>query len=967
MLLERGINKSVYPSFNDLSESFFASTSSAPFFIIDPNRDLIVVSFNAAAQRYFNVMGDVPRQWFQHTWPNAEDKGWRDQFVKEIRQAHTLQMSMPELPHEHDILFEEICFTSFDHNGQAFIAGMLLNSQHVTYGAADLRAVKGTFELGEFYHSVLNNLHESIGFFELSEHSKLRVVWLNERAKRYVAPHTNVAGQLAVNFMPDSIKSSWVELERSLLGACDVVACSMLLGDEFNQQACEIYFHPVNFGSSKKQQFIANWYNVTKYFQREIVETQHKQDFFNLVENSPDMIVRYDALGRRTYVNQTFEHVTGLSRERVVGKTPTEVPSTGRSAEKIQELVFRAINTRQPAIEILNVEVLDAESVIHEVRCLPEFDKHGSVSGALLIARDMTQQELAKQRTQVSEKQFRTLVENSPDYICRYDLDCHLLYANPAMEGLFGTSVERFYGLTPTELNAYLYSCFESYVPRNETNLHRQLQQVIATQTSKECEVSGPTANGQAHVFVSLTPEFDSLGELNSVLVIGRDITELKEYQEQVHYLSKYDPLTGLPNRSSLLSKVSQLIQFPPSRFKLGLLVLGVDHFKTLNDSYGYEHGDGVLCALSKRLQSVVSNTSYLARIAGDEFGIFLSPVMSRESFYKEAQRINKALAKPMLVDGTEIHLSTSIGACLYPDDAKDLQDLVRYADSALFAAKSSQRGSIRFYSHDLTEKALERLELRNSIQSGIRNKQFCVFFQPKINLKTNALEGAEALVRWHHPTRGLVFPDAFIPVAEELGLINEIDMLVLDEVCRCVKVWQSHLAPGSRFAVNLSAMQFTREDLVSTIEGIVQKHQCGTQFLEFEITEGVLMVHCERLANKIKALKELGFTFALDDFGTGYSSLSYLSRYPIDVLKIDRSFVMDMLESQSSQVLVKTIVAMAQNLAMKVVAEGVEEQAQAALLKQYDVDIAQGYLFSRPISIEAFASMYCLPVPPSN
>ena len=380
MSLERRINKSVYPSFNDLSESFFASTSSAPFFIIDPNNDLIVVSINAAAKRYFNVMGDVPRQWFQHTWPNAEDKVWRDQFVKEVRQAHTLQMSMPEVPHEHDILFEEICFTSFDHNGQAFIAGMLLNSQHVAYGAADLKAVKGTFEFGAFYHSILNNLHESIGFFELNEHSKLRVVWLNERAKRYVAPHTNVAGQLAVNFMPDSIKSSWVELERSLLGACDVVACSMLLGDEFNQQACEIYFHPVNFGSSKKQQFIANWYNVTKYFQREIVETQHKQDFFNLVENSPDMIVRYDALGRRTYVNQTFEHVTGLSQDKVVGMTPTEVPSTGRSAEKVQELVFRAINTGQPAIEILNVEVLDAESVIHEVRCLPEFDKHGAVS-----------------------------------------------------------------------------------------------------------------------------------------------------------------------------------------------------------------------------------------------------------------------------------------------------------------------------------------------------------------------------------------------------------------------------------------------------------------------------------------------------------------------------------------------------------------------------------------------------------
>jgi len=303
------------------------------------------------------------------------------------------------------------------------------------------------------------------------------------------------------------------------------------------------------------------------------------------------------------------------------------------------------------------------------------------------------------------------------------------------------------------------------------------------------------------------------------------------------------------------------------------------------------------------------------------------------------------------------------MGACLFPDDADELDDIVRYADSALFAAKATQRGSIRYYSQELTDQALERMEFRNSIRSGINNKEFCVYLQPKISLSDGSLMGAEALVRWQHPRRGLVTPDSFIPVAEEMGLISEIDMLVLDQLCQYLSSWRNLLEDGQRFAVNLSAVQFNRQDLISSIEKIVQLHRCDTANLELEITEGVLLVHCEHLERKINELKSMGFTLALDDFGTGYSSLSYLSRYPIDVLKIDRSFVTDMSQSKSSQVLVKTIVSMAQNLDMKVVAEGVEDHDQVSLLREYGVDLAQGFLYSKPIPIEQFAEKYGLPV----
>lgn len=958
-------NRESCPSIASMTEAFLSSSLGAPLFILDPSHDLDVVFTNPPTSRYFDLPDEPSDSWFVDKWPKGHDVDWRSTFIERVRKTHKFYQLIPESLVKPKASAQELCFMWFEVESKPFIAAVILNANTRTLGNFDPIATQIALAEGNFYHSILDSMHDSVGLFEFDAQGVMRLVWLNERAMRYASHHEYVAGEPAVNFLFEGMKESWLGLEHTLLNSEDSVSCCFMLSPELEENVCEMHFHPVKLvDAAQGKQFIANWYNVTKRYQNEIAEAQRQQDFYNLVENAPDLIVRYDVTGKRTYVNKAFESITGIPREKAVGKLTTELSGIGKSAIIVQDSVMEVLRTGQTMIKKLNVAIDQGHSVIHELRLIPEFDNHGAILGVLLIARDLTSEEQAIQRTEVSEKQFRTLVENSPNYILRFDPKCRLVYANPVITRLFDCNMEDLIGMNPTQMNIYLHQKFSSLIPLKEFILHRLLKAAIANQTEQDCEFSSPSQKGLIHTFLRLTPEFDANGELVSVLAVGHDKTELKAYQEQVDYLSKFDPLTGLPNRMNLLSKVSSRLTGPnANQAKLGLMVLGIDHFKNVNDSFGYEFGDKVLQRLTHKLNDIVASTAYIARIGGDEFGVFLNHVMSRASFANEVERIRKALNTSLVIDDSEVVITVSIGACMYPDDANDLEDLVRYADSALFAAKSEQRGTVRFYSQDLTEKALQRMELRNSIRQAIKHKEFHVYLQPKVRMGDGALVGAEALVRWHHPVRGLVAPDAFIPVAEELGLIGEIDMQVLETLCEHVAYWLPSLRAGQRFAVNLSGLQFNRDDLLAKIKQILHTTECQTEYLELEITEGALLVHCENLSNKINTLKELGFSLALDDFGTGYSSLGYLSRYSIDVLKIDRSFVKDMTHLKSSQVLVKTIVSMAQNLDMAVVAEGVEDLDQVRLLQSFGVEIAQGYLYAKPLPLEVFAKTYGLPM----
>ncbi|TDO98751.1 bifunctional diguanylate cyclase/phosphodiesterase [Marinomonas balearica] len=694
-------------------------------------------------------------------------------------------------------------------------------------------------------------------------------------------------------------------------------------------------------------------------------DTQRKLEstllFENVAEHSHDVVIRYDCTGRRMYANKAFEKVTGVTIKNAIGRTPREYSGVGASADYIQKLVESVVKTQTFADGELSHRAPNGTRSIFDLHGIPELSSKGEVESVVLIGRDITDKKRTEEQMRLSESRFRSLVENSPDLIARFDAYCRLLYANPVLARMSGTPFIHFLGLNFTDIERHIYTKQEEIPKHVESPIDESMRQVLKRKIGVEIEYEIPSLSGSVNCLVSLTPEFGERNELVSVLVVCKDMSEVKRYQEQVRYLSYHDSLTGLPNRATFLNDVRKrlIVKNNVATVKLGLIVLGLDHFKGVNDSLGYEYGDLILQGFSNRLRDILPKNAIIARLGGDEFAALLPTIPDREEFVCMVTNISGELSLPIGIGSKEMSISISTGACLYPDDAFELDSLVRYADSALYAAKHEQRGSVRFYTPELTKQAQERLQLRNDLRRALDQREFVPYYQPKFDLLTNEVLGAEALVRWNHPEKGLISPFEFIPVLEEMGLVEEVDMMMLDMVCGQLEQWQHLTDRGGKIAVNFSGLQFKYEKLLEKVVETVESHNLTPKVIQIEVTEGVLLEHHDLLPLVFKDFKALGFSIALDDFGTGYSSLGYLSKYPIDTLKIDRSFVNNINKNEADDILIKTIVSMAQNLKMDVVAEGVETKPQADWLASIGVRIVQGYLFGRPMSSQNFEALF--------
>lgn len=919
----------------------------AACFVLSPRQDFSVVFCAKPAEQLFALPDHYSESlWFAHHWPKVNSENWREHFLRSLRLCREGRLPVPSSLQKNDqpnnVQLKLICFH---------------NHEYVLCYLENLSEQPISEEINS-YRTVLARINEPIGLFEVNAQNEMRVLWLNDSAYRYLLPVANAAGFRFIDLLPESVHESWRHFEHSLIESWTGSSISMIATTDDVRRAYEFSFSPLSNKRRHDNRFMGHCRDFSSVYRHEISETRRRQEFQNLVENSPDMIVRYDTSGRRIYTNKAFESFTGITRNKAIGKTLLEVSGVGKATGMVQSMVQNVIKTHQPMETEFHFDsALSNSEVTFELRVIPEFDQAKKLVSVMAISRDVTEKHNAKLKLEGSERRFRSLVENSPDMISRYDLQCRLVYANPVLQRIFGHDV---IGKTPTEIRQMQLERKGIAYDPHRSIIHAQMQEVIRSGKPRECEVVIPMQGPDMYTLVSMTPEFDSDNHLQSVLVVVRDMTEVREYQERVRYLSKYDSLTGLQNRNTFLEKVQALILRPNVyQERVGFLVFGIDHFKGINDSLGYSYGDTVLKTVTWRLSQAVPDHTRLARLGGDEFGVYLNAFSSKEEFVEIAKRINQTVSEPVVINGESVPISVSIGACLYPDDALELDDLVRYADSALLLAKTESRGSLRFYSQDLTARALEQMQLRQDLRLALERDELVVYLQPKVNLATQCVIGAEALVRWNHPSRGLIFPDTFIPLAEDLGIICDLDFVVLDKLCVSLTKWKAHLPEAMRFAVNLSGLQFRNTQLVQRMQSLLTKYDCDPSLIEIEITEGVLLDQTAMVDQTMEEIKKLGISVALDDFGTGYSSLSYLSRYPIDTLKIDRSFIIKMLESKASRVLVNTIVLMAESLEMSVVAEGVEEQNQADALLQMGVNIAQGYLFSRPITMDAFAKTY--------
>lgn len=447
---------------------------------------------------------------------------------------------------------------------------------------------------------------------------------------------------------------------------------------------------------------------------------------------------------------------------------------------------------------------------------------------------------------------------------------------------------------------------------------------------------------------------------------VATDITERMEHENQLNYLANHDALTGLPNRTLLDDRILQAIaQAHRGGHKFGLLLLDLDRFKNINDGYGHVFGDELLLTVAAQLHKSVRESDTVARLGGDEFVILLSPLNSHEEIYPVVRRLLNNFSLPFTIQGTELYSTISIGIAVFPADGNDMVTLLKNADIAMYRTKEMGRNGFQFFEPDMSVHATNRMELENALRRAIEREEFVIYYHPQMDMKTGGINSVEALIRWQHPTRGLLSPDKFLDIAEETGLIIPLGAWILKTACAQTKVWRDAGLACHCVSVNISAKQFWEGQLVKTVKRVLQETGLPPGDLELEITETVFLRDIDETIRTIEELKVMDISVSMDDFGTGYSSLTYLRRLPIEKLKIDGAFIHDLTTVSKSSVLLTQIIQLAHAMNLEVVAEGVETEKEYAFLVENNCDVAQGFYFNKPLSQEEFGRL--LEKPPSS
>jgi len=547
--------------------------------------------------------------------------------------------------------------------------------------------------------------------------------------------------------------------------------------------------------------------------------------------------------------------------------------------------------------------------------------------------------EFSKLKEEVSR--FAQVMDSSLNEI--YIVDFHTLnylYVNNGAVKALGYSKDEFLNMSIMDINPYLTKekirqLKREYLNNSESMLSRTIHK---RKNGKEYHV-------QSYIHAI------EYGKTNSFMIFDTDINDMVELENKIKYQATHDVLTNLPNRALFNDRISQMIKSSKrNEVSFALLFIDLDQFKKINDSLGHQIGDEVLKEVAKRLEKSIREVDTLARLGGDEFTIILKNINNTENISKICTKIVEVIKQPIIVGIHKLYISSSIGISIYPEDAENDKDLIKFADVAMYKAKDEGRDNFQFFNLKLSELALEEAALEKDLRIAIAEEQFVVHFQPQYNTQTKLITGMEALVRWEHPKTGLIQPYYFIPKAEENSLIIQIDRIVMKKAMKQFSEWHKDgLNPGI-LALNLAMKQLNEDDFIPLLLKTMKEFDFKASWLELEVTEGEVMANPEKSIKKLQELSKLGIELAIDDFGTGYSSLAYLKKLPLDKLKIDRSFVKDISTNEDDIAIIQAIIALAKSLNLRTIAEGVEEENQRELLKDNGCFDIQGYLFSKPI-----------------
>lgn len=598
---------------------------------------------------------------------------------------------------------------------------------------------------------------------------------------------------------------------------------------------------------------------------------------------------------------------------------------------------------REAPVQVMHVDcrAADGRHVPIELRIMLIWNEQNRFGGILCIGRDISQQRQADKELRMAA----TVFDHSTAAILITDAAGAIIKTNEAFSLITGYAPEDVLGQLPSMLSA----------DRQQQNQLGYILGRIEQEGSWEGEFWLKRKTGETYpCWVGLTGVRDDDGRLTSYVCFFSDMSERKASEQRIHRLAYYDGLTQLPNRTLFQDRLHNSLQQAARRGGwVVLLFLDLDRFKPINDSLGHAAGDSMLKDVAERLAACVDGADTVARMGGDEFTFLLDGIPSREDALKRAihvaERILLSLTRPFELFGREFFVTASIGIALSPQDGDDLSQLMKNADTAMYHAKECGKNNFQFYQAEMNASALERLELESDLRHALEQRQFVLHYQPQFLADGVTLTGVEALLRWRHPVRGLVPPGEFIPALEELGLIVDVGDWTLAEACRQISVWHAAGLAVPKVSVNLSARQFSDGTLGERVAKILRQSGISPACLELELTESILMRGVEESMAILESLKRLGPSIAVDDFGTGYSSLNYLKRFPIDVLKIDRSFVDGLPTGEQDAQIARAIIAMAHSLNMTVIAEGVETAAQLEFLREHGCNEVQGFLLARP------------------
>lgn len=805
--------------------------------------------------------------------------------------------------------------------------------------------------------------------------------------------------------------------------------------------------------------------DISSAKEAEDVRFRCSQEFHTVVENSPDMIIRHDREGTAVYVNRAVELFTGIPQKKLLGKKAIECRWLKGDALEYNTILRNVFSKRRPGQ--LEVQLPDAtgDTLDFSIRFVPEFSRTGYVADVLVVWHDITAFKNAEKQQQAREREFRMLVENSPDPIVRYDFNGFQIYMNKAhleLTGeclgkcvntickklamaetnskvmaeiiddirLRGRFITREFEIPRCDGSTLLLECrfipeyneagiLESilsigrdvtalreakkridnaekvallghwscdmndgifYFSKGARNVLRvkegwtpilgevlrlipraqrrkalnNIKQAISMQEKQvtvECSIPGASVDQflLCHAYIEYSVEGVPV-KLSGIL---QDVSAMKSYQQQLQTLAFQDPLTGLPNRALFKTLFNHAIaEAVEDGKKCGFMLIDLDNFKTINDSFGHALGDSLLCDVGKRMKRALRTEDTVARLGGDEFAIILPDITNTGALMSVADKIIRAFSKPVIVDKIELFVTCSIGAVECPSDSIVPEELLRFADAAMYKAKANGRNNVQIYDRKFTSKIEERTHIERALRTALQKNELELHYQPQIAINSGEILGIEALMRWNHPTLGFISPTQFISIAEETGLIHEMGSWAIREVCSTTCDLNNNFEADIRGAVNLSPRQFMTGDVLTTVEKALENSGCRPEWLELEITESLLMDKREGTRETLELLHAMGLSIAIDDFGTGYSSLSYLASFPVDTLKIDRAFINDVHLIPDRAELVKAIISMAKSLRIELIAEGVETTDQEDFLKKHNCPLAQGYLYARPMPL---------------